>query len=393
MRIVFDARWIGPSPSGVGVYARELLGRLPLLAPSWRWHVLFQSEGRRDAVLGECGLARRENVTPEVVPYPIHSPLGVLFWLPAKLASLSCDLFFSPNYMIPYPAFLKSARKAGGPVCVCTIHDVIPLVVKDYAPRSLKSRAPFLFRHCLKTALRRSSAVITVSDTSRRDIARALGLSRARASKIRTIRNGVGPAYSPGGPREEGGATRTKVVLYVGRLDPYKNVVTLVRAFAELRRKLETPLHLLLIGPADPRYPEAKNVARDFGILDHVTFIHSASAPELLAAYRDSSVLVSPSSYEGFGLPVVEAMKCGTPVICTTGGAQPEIAGDAALVIPPADVTALTEAMRKVLTDDACRRELVSAGLSRAREFDWDKTAARTLELFREVLGKAGKTR
>ena len=393
MKIVFDARWIGPDPSGIGVYAKELLQRLPLLAPSWKWHILFQSEELRKSVLEECGLAKRENVTSEIIPYGIFSPLGILFWLPAKLASLSCDLFFSANFMIPYPAFSKSVRKAGGPVCVCTIHDAIPILVKDYAPRSRKSHMLFLFRHCLKTAVRHSSAVITVSNTSREDIVRALSLSKAKASKIKTIYNGADSVYCPRGPQEEQHVLHTKVILYVGRMDPYKNVVTLVRAFAELRRKLETPLHLLLIGPDDPRYPEAKNIARDFGILDHVTFLHSATDSELLSAYRDSSILVSPSSYEGFGLPIIEAMKCGTPVICTTGGAQPEIAGDAARIIPPADASALTEAMRNILTDNGLHQKLSSAGLLRAREFNWDKTATQTLNLFQDVLKKAGKMR
>lgn len=390
MKIVFDARWIGPTPSGIGVYAKELLRRLPLLEPSWRWHLLFQSEELRDAVLKDCGIAGRDNVTAEIIPYGIFSPLGVLFKLPAKLASLSCDLFFSANFMIPYRAFPADARKTTGPVCVSTIHDAIPILVKNYAPKSRKSHMLFLFRHCLRLAIRYSHAVITVSETSRKDIVKALSLPGAEAGRIRTIHNGANAAYCPS-LMDDRVTSPTKVILYVGRLDPYKNVVTLVRAFAELRHEIETPIHLLLIGPEDPRYPEAKDIARDLGILDHVTFIHSATQKELLSAYRDATVLVSPSSYEGFGLPIIEAMKCGTPVICTTGGAQPEIAGDAATIIPPADATALTEAMRRLLADGKLREKMAEDGLRRARAFDWDETAARTMDLFKEALAKAGK--
>lgn len=390
MKIVVDARWIGPTPSGIGVYARELLRRLPFLAPSWKWHLLFQTEALRDSVLKTCGLQECENVTSEIIPYGIFSLTGILFKLPAKLISLSCDLFFSANFMIPYPAFSRGTPRAGAPICVSTIHDAIPIIVKNYAPRSKKSRMLPLFRHCLRMATSHSAAVITVSDTSRRDIIKALKLPANEASRIRTIYNGADAAYCPS-LKDDRETAPTKVILYVGRLDPYKNVVTLVRAFAELHRKIETPVHLLLIGPADDRYPEAKNIAHDIGILDHVTFIHSATARELLSAYRAASILVSPSSYEGFGLPIIEAMKCGTPVICTTGGAQPEIADKAAIVIPPNDTAALMEAMRRILSSSELREKMAADGLQRARDFDWDKTAEKTLALFKDCLAKAGK--
>jgi glycosyltransferase involved in cell wall biosynthesis len=180
----------------------------------------------------------------------------------------------------------------------------------------------------------------------------------------------------------------TKVVLYVGRLDPYKNVPALVDAFAMLLREEDKPLHLLIVGPEDMRYPEARLHAQYRGIQEHVTFIHGASDAELLSAYRNASVLVNPSRYEGFGLPMVEAMKCGIPVICADGGSQPELAGGAAEVVPVGDEQALVAAMKRVLFDDAHAADLSAHGLARAADFSWDTAAAETLVLYREALSR-----
>ena len=119
-----------------------------------------------------------------------------------------------------------------------------------------------------------------------------------------------------------------------------------------------------------------------------MSFVHGASDAELISAYRSASVLVNPSRYEGFGLPMVEAMKCGTPVICTDGGSQPEVAGGAAEIVPVGDEHALVAAMRRVLFDEDRRAELSRLGLARAAQFSWDATAAKTLALYREALGE-----
>ena len=227
--------------------------------------------------------------------------------------------------------------------------------------------------------------MLTVSETSRRDIIRALKLTDAEAAKLQAVYNGVDARFAPpsaGAPR---GAVRT--ILYVGRLDPYKQVVTLVRAFGQLRRQMREPLHLLIVGPDDPRYPEARRAAADLGLAECVTFLGFIENAELAAAYQEAALLVNPSSYEGFGLQLVEAMRCGVPVVCSDGGAQPEIAGPAARLVPVGDTQALADAMREVLCDEALRARLVAAGLARARDFDWQQTARQTRNVYRRVLG------
>ena len=411
--VVFDARWMTPVPSGITVYSRELMRRLPALEPSWRWNFLFRNEEQRESVLASLELPSSLRVAAHILPYGPLSPRSQCS-LPQFLRSIGSDLFHSPNYMVPYLAFggpktllgLAPPALKGCGRCIANIHDAIPIILRDYAPRSTTSRMLWLYRASLRFTIRSSVFTITVSEASRNDITKALSLSEKDASSIRTIYNGVSERFSPlraearrsdtdpGHDRvrrsdtAQGRDKATKVVLYVGRLDPYKNVPALVDAFAMLLREENRPLHLLVVGPEDKRYPEARLHAQYRGIQEHVTFIHGASDAELVAAYRNASVLVNPSRYEGFGLPMVEAMKCGIPVICADGGSQPEIAGGAAEVVPVGDEQALVAAMKRVLFDDAHAADLSARGLARAADFSWDTAAAETLALYREALSR-----
>jgi alpha-1,3-rhamnosyl/mannosyltransferase len=146
------------------------------------------------------------------------------------------------------------------------------------------------------------------------------------------------------------------------------------------------PLRLTVIGQKDDRYPEAPRLAAELGLGDVVRWVGHVTDGELLAAYREADLLVHPSTYEGFGLPVLEAMACGVPVVCGNAGALPEVAGDAALLVDPADPRALAEAIRRVLTDRGLARDLAARGLRRAAAFTWERAARETLEVYRAAL-------
>ena len=396
--VAIDARWITPTPSGIGVFTRELVRRLPALEPTWKWHLVFKDPAIRDDVLADCGFASSSKVQAHLMRHGPFSPRGHAETA-ALLRGIRCDLFHSTNFMLPYFAFggvgtalgMDSPGNRGCGVCVTNIHDAIPLILRDYAPRSRTSRMLWFYRLCLKAAIRCSAATITGSESSRRDLVKVLGLSKKASEKITTVYDGVSDRFSPApsdavfeyAPKDPA----AKLILYVGRLDPYKNVPALVDAFAQLRRKTGRPLHLLVVGPEDDRYPEARQHARYRDVAEHVTFLHDASDADLLAAYRSASLLVNPSRYEGFGLPMLEAMKCGTPVVCADGGSQREISGGAAEVVPVGNEPALVAAMEKVLFDDALRAEMVARGRERAAFFTWEKTAEQTLGIYRSVLG------
>ena len=371
---VFDARWILPTPSGIGVYARELALRLPALLPDWRFAFLARPDADAASFVSPDAAGR---VAVERLPFGPLSPKNQLL-LPGVLRRLGADLFHAPNFMIPFRAF----RRGGGARvrCLATIHDVIPLVVPDYAPASRTARLRPLFRWCLREAARRADVLLTVSETSRRDIASALNIGPADAARVRAVPNGVDPAFSAAAegrpPPREPRDPAPRTLLYVGRSDPYKNVPLLVEAFAAARALAPWPLRLVVAGARDPRYPEAEDRARALGVADAVEFAGSLPFAELVGRYRSADLLVHPSRYEGFGLQIAEAMAAGLPVLCSDGGAAPEVAGDAARVVPLAGgAPAFAEAILALLSDSAELSRLREAGLRRAALSSWDRAA------------------
>jgi len=383
MKVVFDARWIYDKPSGIGVYAREMMHRLPGLLSKWDFTFLFCSTALRDRHMGALG--GHANVDAVVVPFGPLSPKGQLF-MPKELRRLDARLFHTPNYMMPYLAF---PRKEGRHMkCIVNIHDVIPLVVEDYAPNSRTSRFRGVFRACMKQSVLRADAVITGSEVSKKDLVSSLSLGGSDAAKLHVIFDGAGGAagsaeHAPIQTDE----TTPRTILYVGRMDPYKNVTGLVEALALARKRLNFPLQLVVCGPTDDRYPEARERAAKLGVTDAVRFSGFVSDEELTALYRTSDLLTHPSRYEGFGLQIVEAMRSGLPVCCTDGGSQPEIAGDAACVVKAGDSLAMAHAITEILTSPATMQKMKSAGLERAKLFDWEICAAKTAELYRKTVG------
>jgi len=379
MRVAIDARWIFREISGIGRYTQELLQALAEVDPETDYRLLFCDPEVRDRVMGLDAIRAAPRMRAETIPWGLFSPLGQLR-LPGWLRRQRIDLFHSTNYMIPLAAF--PPRRPGRVRCAVTLHDLIPLVFPDHAPRSKKARLFPLYRWLMREGGRRADLILTVSESSRRDILEHLAIPAAEAGKVTVTPEGVSPGYQAG-PEPAPGQT----FLYVGRFDPYKNVPLLVEAFARVRAR-EPGARLRLIGPPDPRYPEARDTARRLGLGDEVvTWQGYVDHEELVRAYRDARALVLPSTYEGFGLTVLEAMACGTPVICSNVSSLPEVAGDAACLIDPRDPVALAEAMLELLRNPAEAARLRAAGLERVRAFTWQRTAEATAAAYRQVAG------
>ena len=374
MKIVFDARCIDARASGASVYVRELLRRLPVLAPEWSWLILFHDAETRRSVLADALPGNHPNVSTEILPYRFSSLIGK-----AKLVKIlikaKCDLYFSP-------IVANSILALGGFKGICGASVVAVQANVERDTKNLFWR--FIKRRCLMRATSSCTAIIAASQTLRDDIVRQLSLSEKSASRLKVVYAGVSKAFSPAPAPPPAG--KTKVVLYVGNQRHYKNLDSLVRAFAALRHRQGDRLHLLLIGPEGSNSASIRKLVRNLGLGDHVTFAGESTECELAAAYRESSLFVSPSSYEGFSLPLLEAMASGTPIVCCKGGAQSEIVGSATSTLPAGDVQALSEAMERMLTDDAFRTKSVKAGLERAATFSWDRTATETLAIFRDAI-------
>ncbi len=379
MRICIDARWIGARIAGIGRYTVYLMRYLAELGGGNSYIALFHDAAVRDAVCAELGLAGRGGWEVRTVPYDVFSPRGQLL-LPRLLRREGVGLFHSTNFMAPLLPF-------GGKL-VLTVHDIIPLKHPEFAPRSKKSRAYPVYLLLMRRLVRRADLIIADSDHSRRDILSLLG---PPPGKVRTIHLGVDPKYKPlpTAIRDEARrrlGVRGRLALFAGRADPYKNVITLVKAAEILNRKGGPRCTVVIAGAEDPRYPEVGTYVRGAGMEGDVIFAGSLGEDDLIPLYNAADVLVLPSLYEGFGLPPLEAMACGTPVICSNRTSLPEVVGGAGILIDPLDTQALASAMERVFTDAALRDRLSRAGLERAKLFPWRKTAGETLAAYAELL-------
>lgn len=380
MKIAIDARWIFDEISGVGTYTIELIRALSHLDRDNVYLLLFRSHHVRDRTAETTQFNIAPNVQAKHIPYGPFS-LANQWRMPAFLREHEIEVYHSPNYMIPFHGF--PGRGSGLTKCVTTIHDVIPLLFADHAPKSKKARLFPLYKGIMRQVGTRSDAILTVSECSRRDLIDQLELPPERQDNVKTIYNGVNPRYRPSLDEPEAGPP---TILYVGRSDPYKNLGCLIEAFHAVREG-GIEARLRVIGPSDARYPEPRQRVKALGLDSHVDWAGYMSDDALLRAYQDASVFVLPSRYEGFGLPVLEAMACGTPVVCSNASALPEVAGEAALLFDPSKPDALADAIRKVLTEPGCAKDLRQKGLVRAEEFTWKRTAEKTRAVYESLAG------
>jgi glycosyltransferase involved in cell wall biosynthesis len=251
---------------------------------------------------------------------------------------------------------------------VVTIHDLS----FEREPTLMGLRERLIFRSVVPRAARLAARVIAVSELTKRDLVELYGIPD---EKIVVVPNGVDPRFRADGPRPAG-----DYALVVGALQKRKDPQAAIEALALLGNG---KLRLVFAGPDRGGRAEAERAAERVGLRDRVDFRGYVSQDELAELYRGAACLVFPSRYEGFGLPALEAMASGTPVVATTAGALPEVAGDAAILVGERDPVAIAGGIERALAD---RDRLVRAGLERARLYTWAETARRTLAVYRELL-------
>jgi glycosyltransferase involved in cell wall biosynthesis len=380
MKILLDARWIFPQITGIGSYTQELIRHLAEVDINNSYVIIFQYPEVQERTLQYAKIGASSNFTSVLIPYGPFSPKSQLF-MPRWLAAQRAEVYHSTNFMYPFPAFPRG--HAGKTACVLTIHDLIPLLFPGHTPRALKTRFFPLFKAIMREAGRRADLIVTVSESSRRDIIEHMHVASDRTDRVVAIPEGVSSDYQPAARLPKPHQT----ILYVGRMDPYKNVVRLVEAFAEVHKLSVPNTRLQIIGPRDERYPQVEHRIRELNIGSAVDWPGYVSGAELRAAYQQADVFVLPSLYEGFGLPVLEAMACGTPVICSNLASLPEVAGDAAVLINPDEPGALARAITTMLTDHKTAEACRGKGLHRAAQFTWQRTAQATVHAYQQAAG------
>ncbi|MGI9509646.1 MAG: glycosyltransferase family 4 protein [Geminicoccaceae bacterium] len=355
-RLAIDLRYAEGPLSGFGRFTWMLIEGLVAIGPP---EPLLLIHRRGQAIPNM--LSRAAGLHWRIVDRAPYEPLGQLR-LARSLAADGIEVMVSPDCFAPL---------FGGPKQVITIHDIIPLRCPELLPRSAKGRFFRLWRQWLRLQIAKTDRVLTVSDHARTDIA---DMFPAAAAKLATVYNAVpAPAPSDDGLPAPCRSTRAQI-LYVGRDAPYKNIVGCVETVAALRRS-GVEADLTIAGAPDQRYPEVGDAIRRFGLEDHVSVTGHVDEATLADLYRQASVFLFLSRYEGFGLPPLEAMAKGVPVVASDRASLPEVLGDAALFVNPDDIDAAAGAISRVLEDPALARDLAERGRTRAAAFTVERQA------------------
>ena len=344
--VVIDADVLGRQRTGDETYVHNLLSQLGSLDTGLRIHATTR---RADLV--------PEGIVPEVLP--VRSQAARLGWrLAARLHRLGASVAHF-QYIVP-PAYRGRS--------VVTVHDLSYTLLPE-----LEDRVDgWVLRRLVPPSLRRAARVLTVSQWSKADIVHRYGID---PDHVVVTHNGVDPVFSPEGDRPD----LDPYLLFVGALRPRKDPVTALEALA----LLPSDLDLVMVGPAKGEEGRVREAVERLGLGRRVRLLGHVDRSRLAALYRGAVCFVLPSLYEGFALPVVEAMASGTPVISTTVGAIPEIAGDAAVLVAPRDPGALADGVQLAMKE---RDDLVARGRERARDFTWAASAGATLEVYRDLL-------
>ena len=366
---VLDARTATPHFPGIGRYVSNLAAALvPSLSADERLTVLEPPS--YPLALPEHPAAQTMRVAAS--PFSLRQQWVV----PRVLRDLHADLYHSPYYLMPYRL---------RPPVVVTIYDLIPQLF----PAHSSFRARWLFRHLTALALRVSAHVVTGSGATRSDVLTHFPLS---PEHITVVPMAADPHFVHHPPTAEHGLRQRydlwePYVLYVGSNKPHKNLVRLVEAWARVAPTFPQT-KLVIAGSWNPTHPEPRLRAEELGLTDRaIRWLGPLPEQDLPALYRAAQLFVFPSLYEGFGLPVIEAMACGAPVACANVSSMPEVAGDSALLFDPESAASMAETITRALEDEGLREELRKMSLARAATFSWQRTAQETLDLYRSVIG------
>lgn len=377
--VAFDARYVHDRHHGIGRHAYNLLDALTRLDLD-RSYVAFYHPDYPNTRFNMEMLRERPNVELRPIRLPLYLPSEQLVW-PILLARVQADLFHTPYVVLPLLAHIRS---------IITVHDLIFERYPEFRPRSYLQR---FYRPVTQLGVKRADVVLTDSESASRDIQAYYRINQA---KIHVIGEGVDPTFHrESNPlhlvavRERYGLPeRFILTLGVGR--PHKNIETLVEAFARLDPALDAAL--VIGGEPDPRFPDGVSARiHAHGIASRVLRPGRIQEADLSAVYSLADVFVFPSIVEGFGLPPLEAMACGTPVLASTAAAVSEVVGNAALAFDARDPEQLATLLSRVLTDAALRTTLTQRGQERARVFTWERVARETLKVYASIEAKAGE--
>jgi glycosyltransferase involved in cell wall biosynthesis len=372
LSICLDFSPVVHQKAGLASYTRELATHLLQIEPGISWSAFHYDRYPPVPLPAPLDALPRYGVPWGAYRWRLTTALRHFLGLSMDRSFAGVDLFHATEHLLPRFSSVRT---------VFTLHDLIFL----FHPETHKPLNRWFLTLMMPRFLRAADAVIAVSECTKRDAIRFYGIPE---EKITVIYEGVNPRFRPASP-EAIAAVRARYnlpehfILYVGTIEPRKNLTALLEAFHHLLATHD--LRLVFVGKKGWLYEGFFRRLRELGLEDRVIFTGYVPDEDLPAIYSVADLFVFPSLYEGFGLPVLEAMACGVPVICSNTSSLPEVAGDAALLVDPTDVRALAGAMERALRDEAFRVTLRARGIERAQRFTWARAAQETMQVYENV--------
>jgi len=367
MHIGIDCRLPTYRMGGISQYAIHLIAALGKLPGAERYTIFHSRKEQRTFVPDGTRFSRSNLWTP------CHHRLERVA-LAVELARHRLDVLHSPDFIPP----VAGARRR-----IITVHDLNFL----YYPQFLTAESRRYYADQIGWAVEAADHISADSEATRRDVIALLGVSPA---KVTTVHLAANPVFAVDYAPEVVTATAAELgvgrgfILAVGTLEPRKNLPLLLRAYHRLRDEARLSVPLVLVGGKGWMYDEVFYTIDALGLGDHVRHLSGVSDTQLAHLYRAAGALAFPSHYEGFGLPALEALHAGCPVVASDRGSLPEVVGEAGVLLPPDDIDAWCEALEQVLTDTDVADRLRRAGPAQAARFSWRKTAEATLALYRQ---------
>lgn len=375
MRIAVNTRLLLQGKlEGIGWFTHQTLERMVRKHPEHEFIFFFDRPYDPSFIFGP-------NVTPVVIPPQARHPLLFYMWfewgVPYMLRKYKADVFLSPD------GYMSLSTKV--PTCL-VIHD---LAFEHYPEHFVRSHKMY-WRHYSPRFARKAARIATVSTYSKDDIVKHYGIN---ADNIDVVYNGAHAEYRPLSWQEREDvktkyADGCEYFVFAGALHPRKNIVNLLKAFIAFKKRQRSNMKLVIVGRYAWKYEEVIEMREEMPFKDDVKWVGYMHVDELSKVIGGAYALVYPSLFEGFGIPILEALKCEVPAIVSHTSAMPEVAGDAGLLVDPTDVQDIATKMEMLHKDETLRKKLIEASKEQVKKFSWDQSADRLWDCLMKCVGK-----
>jgi glycosyltransferase involved in cell wall biosynthesis len=378
-RVGFDARYINDRYHGIGRYAFSLIRALAGLAPEVDF-VLFTGR-EQDSRFPLSNLESLPNVSLQAGPWPLYLPSEQIHWA-RLLRKHGIDLFHSPYFA---NALLSAVPS------IITVHDLIFERYPEYMPS--RWARPY-YRLLMAASIRKAKKVITVSRATETDLHAYYPAARGKTD---VISEGADPHFKRTAQPQDKCYVHERYqidfpyILAVGAHRPHKNFGRLVQAFGRVRDRI--PHRMVFAGSRDPRFhDESEEQVKKLGLSNRVRFLDWVEEKDLPLLYSQADLVAMPSLIEGFGLPALEAMACGTPVLSSNATSLPEVTGNAGIEVDPLNIESIASGLVRALCEPGERERMSVEGIKRAASFTWGNTASQCLQIYRQVLSTGNRS-